>query len=208
MTGLILKDFLSIKRQARIFILLALLYVVMACFSNDSAFFMGFVIILSSMMPITALAYDERAHFERYALTMPLSRRDVVIAKYLFGLLCIGIALLVSFIFDIIMSIVTSASISPDLFISLLVLMSVTLLFLSVNLPVMFKFGTEKGRLIYMGLAVLAMLLPTLFQNGIIGPPSAMLLKTLVYTFPAFSVLCFLLSIRISIGIYGKKEFS
>ena len=208
MTGLIIKDFLSVKRQARIFVAIAVVYMAVAYFSAGSGFFQGFVIILSSMMPVTALAYDERAHFEKYALAMPLSRKRVVVAKYLFGLICIGIALVIDVVFEILLSSINHAPLTSALPLTLWALLGIALLFLSINMPVMFKFGTEKGRLIYMGLAVLAVLLPTLFQSGAIGPPPAMLLETFVYAFPVFAVLCFLLSIRISIGIYRKKEFS
>lgn len=208
MSGLIKKDFLSIKRQARVFVFLAVIYTAIAYFSAGPSFFQGFVIILSSMMPVTALAYDERAHFERYALTMPLSRKRVVVAKYLFGLICIGIALVINVVFEILLSIIRHTPVSETLPVTMLVLLGVALFFLSVNLPVMFKFGTEKGRLIYMGLAVLAILLPMLLQDGTIGSPPAFLVETLVYAFPAVAALMFLLSMRISIGIYKRKEFS
>ncbi len=208
MNGLIIKDLLSVKRQARVFLFISILYMVMAYFSADATFFQGFVIILSSMMPVTALAYDERAHFEKYVLTMPISRKHIVMAKYLFGLICIGIALLINIAFEIVISVVRHTPITSALPMTLWVLSGVALLLLSVNLPVMFKFGTEKGRLIYMGLAVLAVLLPMLIQNGTIGPPPEFLLKTFVYGFPVVMALGFLLSMQISIWIYGRKEFS
>jgi len=206
MKGLLMKDFLSIKRQGFIYVFLAAMWAVMSAFNHDTSFFQGFAILLCSMMPITALAYDERAHFEKYALTMPLSREDLVLGKYFFGLICVGVALCLDIAFEFLHSIINHVPVSPELFLTLSVLLGVALLFLSFTMPIMFKFGTEKGRIIYMGLAVLIVLLPTLAKNAsLVSIPFN---ETMLYFFPVIALVILWLSAQLSISIYRHKEFS
>ena len=51
------------------------------------------------MLVITSLAYDERSRWDRYALTMPVSRKEMVLSKYLLGLILLTFALLINMIF-------------------------------------------------------------------------------------------------------------
>lgn len=41
--------------------------------------------LLLAMLPISALGYDERCKWERYALSMPLQKKDLFFSKLLLG---------------------------------------------------------------------------------------------------------------------------
>ena len=43
-----------------------------------------------AMLPISALGYDERCKWERYALSMPLRKKDLFFSKLLLGVLAIA----------------------------------------------------------------------------------------------------------------------
>ncbi len=206
MKGLLIKDLLSIKRQARVYLFLAVLWIVMSTINKDTAFFQGFTVLLCSMMPITALAYDERAHFEKYALTMPLSRKDIVLSKYLLGLICTGVAVIIGSVFEILLSLFIHAQVSPTMPLTLSTLFGIGLLFISFTMPIMFKFGTEKGRIVYMAVAVLAVLLPTLEKKGAFA--SSAIDVRMLYFLPVIALVILYLSAQLSIGIYRRKEFS
>ncbi|SMC81872.1 ABC-2 transporter permease [Papillibacter cinnamivorans] len=146
MTGLILKDLLNLKRQGKIIAILFAFYLFLSLTSHDSSFFGGVVAVLCAMLPVTALSYDERCKWDKYALTMPVSRKDLVISKYLLGALFCAAGFLVNFAFNLITG---SGNIAEALEISLS-LLSVGMFFISLILPILFQFGVEKGRLLMM----------------------------------------------------------
>lgn len=101
MKGLILKDLLNLKAQYKVFVVMILFFVVFALM-GDSHDTLGVILtMITIMLPITALAYDERSQWDKYALTMPVSRRDLVLSKYLLGLLLAGASLIVNIAFQI-----------------------------------------------------------------------------------------------------------
>ena len=206
MKGLLIKDFLSIRRQAKVYLFIGVLWVGMSVVNKDTAFFQGFIVLICSMMPITALAYDERAHFEKYALTMPLSRKDLVVSKYLFGVICTGGAILIGVAFELLLSLFSHSRVSPTMGLTLSTLFGVGLLFISFTMPIMFKFGTEKGRIIYMALAVLAVLLPTLLKKGSIA--SSAIDVRMFYFLPAAALILLYLSAQLSVFLYRRRELS
>ena len=91
MKGLLLKDFYTITKSLRAFLLIVVILAVMPG-TNMAAF----AVVYASLLPVTALSYDERCHWERLAAMSPWSSRDIVVSKYLLGYLAIIGACLIS----------------------------------------------------------------------------------------------------------------
>ena len=51
---------------------------------------------------VTAFSLDESSHWDRYALTMPIGRKDLVAAKYVMVLITIGAAFILSGIMTVV----------------------------------------------------------------------------------------------------------
>ena len=139
MKALILKDTYVIWRQMKYFLVLILLFSAL-----PSGFNNAFAVIYTSMLPYTALAYDERSEWDQLAAMMPYSPRDVVLGKYVFGWLCIGAAGVLSGLIQIIVCLLVKQRFLPGV-LALSVLGALCILALS--LPLMFRFGVERGRL-------------------------------------------------------------
>ena len=139
MKALILKDTYVIFRQMKYFLVMILLFSAL-----PSGFNNAFAVIYTSMLPYTALAYDERSKWDQMAAMMPYSTRDVVLGKYVFGWLCIGAAAVLSGLFQAVLSLVTDREVLPG---TLVLSVLGALCILAITLPVMFRFGVEKGRL-------------------------------------------------------------
>ena len=139
MKALMLKDTYVIWRQMKYFLVMILLFSAL-----PSGFNNAFAVIYTSMLPYTALAYDERSKWDQLAAMMPYSTRDVVLGKYVFGWLCIGAAAVLSGLFQAVLSLVIDRA-----FLSGVMALSVlgALCILAVSLPLMFRMGVEKGRL-------------------------------------------------------------
>lgn len=139
MKALIIKDTYVIWRQMKYFLILILIFSAL-----PSGFNNAFAVIYTSMLPYTALAYDERSKWDQLAAMMPYSTRDAVLSKYVFGWLCIGGAAVLSGLLQMALSLVVDRVFLPGVMV-LSVLGAVCIL--AISLPLMFRMGVEKGRL-------------------------------------------------------------
>jgi len=146
MKGLILKDFMNLKRQYKVMLVLLVFYIVLSLSNNDSAMFGGVISVLIVMLTVTTAAYDEHSKWDRYALTMPLSRTDLVIGKYVLGLILAAAAFVVNVLFQIVTG---SGTIQYILTVSA-ALFGAGIFLLCIILPLIFRFGSEKGRYLVM----------------------------------------------------------
>lgn len=203
MKGLLLKDMLTLKRQGRILILLMGLYVIMSIMMKDSSVYSGMVLMICSMMPFTAAGYDERAHWEKYGLSLPVTRKQMVLSKYLLGLIFIGVGAVIVLIFNLVMGTVT---IKESLVVTA-ALCGCGLVVLSFTMPVIFKFGVEKGRFVIIALVFVPVAGSMVLSNLKLRVPDTETLLHLAWAAPVIVLLILLISIVLSIDIFEKKEF-
>lgn len=149
MKGLLLKDFYMAKKYCKIYIILTLVFCAASFLSSTNSFFVFYPCILSGMLPVTLLGYDERSKWDVYAGTLPYTKAQLVSCKYLLGLIVqLSIFLLISIAQVVNLS-------YHGLFtwqrFSVLLSMLLILSFVSssIALPPMFRWGVEKGRIAY-----------------------------------------------------------
>jgi ABC-2 type transport system permease protein len=209
MKGLLIKEWFVLWKQGKLMIFLALIYSIYAAFGNGY-FFAGFSVVFLSMLPITIMGLDERSKWDHYAVTMPYSRKDIVLSKYIVTLSGVTLAALLFVLSTALKWIIEK---NPADFAGLMkeamMLLALGLFYSTLNLPIAFKFGVDKGRMwfilitviIIAGLGVAFKLMETdatqieiFFQNLPAIAPSLASLGLL------------LLSASISIRIYENKE--
>lgn len=169
------------------------------------------VILLSIMMPISSMSYDEAGQWYRYAFSLPIPRRTLVLSKYVLGFLVSLGGLVVSAIGSIIILALTNGENALESWLTIIGFLELGVIFLSIIIPILFKYGVEKGRLFIVVIAVIPSLLvallgSTLKTSGTLMP-SAELLQAILYSSPLFTLAIFLISFRISVGICRKKEY-
>ncbi len=203
MKGLLLKDFINLKRQSKIMFLLIMFYFVLAITSKNNSVFSGVILVIFAMLPITAISYDEKANWDKYGLTMPVSRVDMVLSKYILGLILSCFALIINFAAQIFLG----TKLDTEHIVEILAMFGISLLFISFLLPIMFKYGVEKGRMMMFIVLFIptfvVMLLPKLVET----PPSEEMILNALYALPVVVIVIYILSILLSISIYKKKEF-
>ncbi|MFR0951181.1 MAG: ABC-2 transporter permease [Ruminococcus callidus] len=90
MKGLLLKDFYTIWKGGRIFLIL---YIFMAAVSGvniqNGWSYMGFWLVMMDSQTSSTFSYDHSCNWNRFALTMPVTRKDVVRSKFLLQLLIV-----------------------------------------------------------------------------------------------------------------------
>ncbi len=196
MSGLLLKDLLNLKRQGRIYLVTIALYVALALFQQDVSFLAWMLVFLSMMSVVNAMAYDENARWDRYALTMPVTRRDMVLSKYLLSLICLGVsgaaALAASLAFGA----------SPDdAWRQGAMLLGGGVGYLSLILPLMFRLGVQKAR-VAMTLAFVIPLLLVVRLN-----PDAAALSAAAWMLPAAAPVLLAASASLSCRFYARRSF-
>jgi len=204
MKGLLLKDWYVLKSYCRIFLLLVLVYAALSsAFNSSSGFVVFYPCVLSGMISMTLLSYEEREKWNVYAATLPVSKAQRVSCKYLMSLflsstvLCVTllshtVTMLAKHSFDI--------SAISGLFITLVPL---CLLPAALLLPFIFRLGTEKGRMMYYAVFIFFAIAITY-----LSPEKALraIGKLTGAVILAASVLVFGISWLLSIRFYQKRE--
>lgn len=138
MKALVLKDFYVLWKQMRMFLLIMVLLSVVGGIFNSV-----FVVVWCAMLPYTAMAYDERSHWGQLAAMMPYSKRDIVLSKYVLGWLCMAAAMVLSLVFQTAASAFTHESPTVS---ALAMSFLGGVIALDITLPMVLRFGVERGR--------------------------------------------------------------
>lgn len=210
MNGLIVKDFIVLKHNIKFYLMLTILYAIIGMFSDLSSFVLGLVAVLGISFVLGSFGYDEEAKWDQYALSLAVTRREMVRAKYLVAFLLTGITVVISFVLTLISQLIHGNLDIMQLLLYLGVFFAVMLLMTALILPCIYRFGAEKGRAV-MILCILAVagLVALFLWAGEQTPLFSILLAS-----PLLSVLliaCVLLfflylSYHVSLKIYLKKD--
>ncbi|MGV8905305.1 MAG: ABC-2 transporter permease [Acetobacterium sp.] len=206
MKGLILKDLLNLKGTFKTLGVMMLLFTVIFIPQGNN-FIFGIIIIMLAMMVITTISYDDLAKWDTYALTMPVTRKEMVLSKYLvLGILTISGAIL-SLIIGIIGTMIMGKSFSMEILAIIGVVFLIALVFGSLMLPLIYKFGAEKARLMLILCFLIPMGIIFLLEKMNIPIPTTGNPWFYLFLLTAFTIGGLILSFVISLGIYQKKEF-
>ncbi|MFV0393227.1 MAG: ABC-2 transporter permease [Coprobacillaceae bacterium] len=99
------------------------------------------------MIVVTTISYDEFDNGYPFLFSLPITRKQYVMEKYIFGCLSIFIALIISVIIPIVMKLfIESNSEVKDIVMIAAMFLPIILIMLSFTLPLRLKLGNEKGR--------------------------------------------------------------
>ena len=156
MTGLVKKDLYLSLSMLKSYVLVAVVFARLTLTGiYDISFFVTYLSVMCIMIPVNLFAYDEQARWDKYAAALPSGRAGVVKARYLFTILiCLG-SLAFALFLQLIVALFTGAQgqARTDLLLSGLLPTAYGCFMNAVLLPLLFKFGSQKGR-IYLLLAL------------------------------------------------------
>ncbi|MDD6212158.1 MAG: ABC-2 transporter permease [Clostridiales bacterium] len=207
MKGLLLKDYYLLTGYCRSFILLITVFVLASCAGNDSFFFTSFPCIFAGILPMTLLSYDDREKWTDYAGTFPYTKAMLVSVKYIMGLFTTLSIFALTVAVQLIRAVVVS---DISFFVKSIPLLSVSLtgglLASAILLPFIFRFGVEKGRIVYyaviclfsIGISIVSQLSSGMSLQAIARFPAAVIV---LLTFLLYG-----LSWMLSIKIYNRHR--
>jgi len=210
MLGLIKKDLLVMKNNLKYFLLMILVF---AFFSRESNIIYFIPIFISIMIFITTFSYDDYNKWNTYAITLPLSREKIVLAKYMTSLLLMVGTVLITFLLSFVIGTVNHSFDFDEVFPMIFGGLFALVLLQSFMYPLIYKFGTEKGRIgLFVGVFAVSGLVGYLVNHVKIDTTAftgfiqffnqyGILLLSIVM------VILFVGSYFVSKRIYLKKEF-
>lgn len=215
MKSLILKDIYNIMHNMRSLALLLVLFIVLMVPHGGPSAYLITSCLLCSMMVMTTFSFDNTSKWEKYALVMPITKKDLVAAKFL--------VLLLFCIFGVVSGLVLGVAggllfksfhlNSADDWLMLLMVaaagLAIGIFFGSLVIPLLFKFGAEKARM----LSIAAFAAPTAIGLGLYRllavfgiSISDKFVTKLLYLSPLLVILWAYLMYRISLRIFQNQD--
>lgn len=210
MMGLVKKDFYLSLSMFRAYMLVALVFAVLTFVGiYDLSFFVVYVSVICIMIPVNLFAYDEQARWDKYAAALPGGRAGVVRARYVFTLLACLVSLLFSLSLQLLTALVSGAKDQEwmDLLLSGLLPVAYGCLMNAILLPLLFRFGSQKGRLyllLALGLGV-GLVFGSIGILKEIGLPLTELALPLA-ALPVVGLLALVPSYFLSLRVFRKKD--
>lgn len=204
MLSLLFKDIKILMKTVGIMILF-LISINIICFTNadETNMFTGIFSVFFTMTIMTVFSYEEQDGSQAMFMTFPTSRKNMVLEKYLLMI----ILDVIGFIFSILFLIITKSTDSLNI---ILMFSLSSIIIMSIQLPLLYLFGYQKGRILLFFTAVIiggvSGFLATADESDV-----SILYGFISNHFMIFMILItfiiFIISFIISNLIFSKKEF-
>lgn len=204
MIGLLKKDLYVADKTGRLLLVLALVFSLLPSLRSFGCTYAMMLV----MIPLNAIAYDEKSRWDRYAAMLPYRAEQLVWSKYLLAYLftLLGGAIIV--VSAAIQGAATGAADWRETLEMTAMLAGSMLFVTALGLPALYRFGAEKGRyvmILVMGVGVGA----ALALMGIFGELPALPDLPLPAAILGLAVLAAgatYVSFRVSVGFYKKRQ--
>ena len=208
MIGLIYKDLMVMRKTLALYWVIFAVYGYMGIAYDQGGLLFAMVLVLSSILPVSSIAYDERCKWDKIANTAPLSRKEIVMAKYLFAILLTVFSVAVCFVIYLFDS---RMPMTEKLIMCYMLTMG-GMLYQALLLPVNIKFGAEKGRNIMLAIMFIPVLLVVAVSNTGLVDLSAVVQflenneQLIPYIVTATVAVVYAASVTLSVKIYENKD--
>ncbi len=224
MKGLITKDLLGLRQVALTMGLLMVFYLFLGFMNmKDSGGMMYFSImalVVNVMVPLSCAGYDEQCGWDQFGASLPVSKNQIVLSRYLVCLLVIGFSTLVILAGNLIFAVLGGI---PSGAAGYLLPIIGSLIYIAIMNPIIYKFGVQKSRIIVMAVFLVPSMLVAgismIFANsasensvpfievlGKIGSASPGQILGAEIGLTAGAAVIFALSMLLSVRIYKNKE--
>lgn len=147
MKGLILKDILVLKKSFRMMALIMCIYIFMGVIGFlPLSIISTMTVVLLMTIPVSAFAYDEQSGWMRYAVTLPLGRKKIVQARYLFCVILMFAGLILGLILSAVTTLTDGSPMSENI-LTVVLGIGAALIIVDINLVLNYKLGTERARM-------------------------------------------------------------
>lgn len=208
MTALLLKDLYNLKKQFSLLFIFAAAYGAISILSGQMSFLIGILSVMCIMLPVSSFSFDHYSKWDNYALTLPLTRTQIIRSKYLLSICALGCSAVLSFLVQLAALLFTDQGLFETEFLSFLFgMLGTSVIYNSISLPIMIKLGPERGRSAMIGLFLVPFLLFIILAKLDFPLPDKEALLLLLKMTPLAILLIFFLSYKLSVKWYQDKDF-
>lgn len=157
MKALFIKDIRIILKQQRVLICAFFAVITILAFATDNSMYaVAFVLFLVPTMMLTTISYDTFENGMSYIMSLPVSVKDYVAEKYILTVASSLIFnIMATILINVVLSIGKGVGIMPlELIVNAMLAQFMVLIYISLVLPVDIRFGTDKGMIIVVLMAV------------------------------------------------------
>ena len=202
MKALLYKDACVLWKQMKFMLVIIAVFCLLPNSFGLNAFF---VVYPGLMLPVSLMAYDERAHWDSFAAMLPYPPRALVLSRYAAGWLLTLLAGVLYLVGALIQD--QGAPLGTALG-TLGWVLAVVLLCQAIIFPFFFRVGTEQGRLYMILLSVLLLLggigLTSLLNVAV---PAVSTLLMLAPVGLGVALAACLASVPVAVGQYAKRTW-
>ena len=144
MKGLLYKDWTMLWKQGKMYLLIILIFCIIPQFTR-----MGFAMAYAAILPYSIIAYDEQSKWSRLAIMMPYTDGQLVLSKYMLSWLGMLLVMALSAISRTADYFINGQTVLIQEYQEVLIFTAASSLFSTIGLPMVFRFGVEKGRLMF-----------------------------------------------------------
>ena len=220
--GLLKKDLYNLASYKTTLIIIVI-FCGMAIIGTDAIYWGSVVIgIIVGMISLSTFSYDEMAKSNRYILTLPVTRKEIVLEKYILAIGATILGSLLGFVLTLLIGNIMNY-VRPDNVIDINIdtLLATTIgglfgvsLIQAIQIPSIFKWGAEKGRIqMFIVLFVLALIgsgVGFLIKESGLSVDIAKLESVLknfgLFLLILLSFIIYFISYKVSYKIYKNKE--
>lgn len=211
MKGLVRYDLMQVAGNSKkgFYLLYFIGLVVVSLAVGGGKIFSYMAVMIGCMMGVSFFSYEAWYHWDRYCAAMPLSNRQIVGSRYISLLVTTGCGVLVGLVIGLLSFATGRMDLSwTQWLVSMAQTIFVALLYIEIEIPVMYRFGVEHGRMVNILLFVIlysgALMLSELSQI-----PTAFVTIVRIAFGVAWLIilLLFPVSIAVSMRIRAKKEY-
>lgn len=210
MKGLLIKDFLNVKEIYKTNFMMLAVFIVLGIITKNIFYVTTMLLILGVNQTLTTMSYDQKNNWLQYSIAMPISKNKIVKEKYIFAIINILASGIIAFLISYFAIYLRSDIEFLELVFSILSNFIIVILMLAILVPVIYKYGIEKTRIVMMGIIIV----PVFLILGIVylvpkpvGLDIEKLMLVVLGALSVLSILAFFLSIRISTRIIKNKDF-
>lgn len=216
MKSLIIKDLYNIGHNAKSMLLILLVFAIGLIMASGVESYIISSGVLCSMMIVTTFTFDDHCKWSKYALVMPICKKDIVKAKFIVLIIFCIAGICVGTIFGVAGGVamhkmaLSMEGIVTMLFIGFVGLI-VSVIFGSMSIPLVFKYGAEKGRMLLLisfavPLGICFMVYEILMMLGV--KITDQLIFTILCASPLIAAIWIYTMYRISCRIFYKQEIN
>lgn len=216
MKSLILKDLYNIGHNAKSMLLILLVFAIGLIMVSGVESYIISSGVLCSMMIVTTFTFDDHCKWSKYALVMPICKKDIVKAKFIVLIIFCIAGICVGTIFGVAGGVaMNKMALSMEGIVTMLFMgfvgLIVSVIFGSMSIPLVFKYGAEKGRMLLLisfavPLGICFMVYEILMMLGV--KITDQLIFTILCASPLIAAIWIYTMYRISCRIFYKQEIN